>query len=207
MVIENRCALSIRASRLNRSDVRDWLKGGRVNSVFEGRLAGGMDDRGFAPETPVKGGIALDEPGFAIRTDCDKVNRQHSRYLLLSGVEVEGVLFEVCEIYKFEDGDVAGWEAYAGGHAGDEGFAPAGDAEAPFVAGFEAGEAEFRGRGGEVVAAEPGEGEECVGELDADGVEADVAGAGAAVAVAVEASQRTQAATLEGTAQDVGLRG
>jgi len=28
-----------------------------------------MDDRGFAPETPVKGGITLDNPGFAIRTD------------------------------------------------------------------------------------------------------------------------------------------
>ena len=35
-------------------------------------------DRGFAPETPVKGGITLDEPGFAIRTDCDGLNRQRS---------------------------------------------------------------------------------------------------------------------------------
>jgi hypothetical protein len=47
------------------SEVGDWLEGGKVNSVLWGRLAGGMDDRGFAPKTPVKGGIALDEPVFA----------------------------------------------------------------------------------------------------------------------------------------------
>ena len=38
-------------------------------------------DRGFAPETPVKGGITLDEPVFAIRPDCDRLNRPH----LISG--------------------------------------------------------------------------------------------------------------------------
>jgi hypothetical protein len=61
MVIENRCAFD-QGKPADRSGARDWLKGGNVNSVLQGRLARGMDDRGFAPETPVKGGIALDEP-------------------------------------------------------------------------------------------------------------------------------------------------
>jgi hypothetical protein len=50
----------------DRSGVRDRIDGGQVNSVHWGRLARGVNDRGFAPETPVKGGITLDEPGFAI---------------------------------------------------------------------------------------------------------------------------------------------
>ncbi len=55
------------------SGVGKWLDGDVVNSLLRGRLARGVgDDRGFAPETPVKGGIALDEPGFAIRWDCDR---------------------------------------------------------------------------------------------------------------------------------------
>ena len=29
----------------------------------------------FAPETPVKGGITLDDPGFAIPADCDRLER------------------------------------------------------------------------------------------------------------------------------------
>ena len=41
----------------DRNGVPDWLEGGRVDSVLQGRLARGMDDRGVAPETPVKGGI------------------------------------------------------------------------------------------------------------------------------------------------------
>jgi len=62
MVIENRGALSIRASRLDRSGMRDWLEGDKVNSVLQGRLARGIENRGFAPETPVKGESPLTNP-------------------------------------------------------------------------------------------------------------------------------------------------
>jgi hypothetical protein len=62
MVIENRGALSIRGKPAHCSGVPGWLKGGGVNSILESRLAIEIDDRGVAPETPVKGGIALDEP-------------------------------------------------------------------------------------------------------------------------------------------------
>ena len=62
----------------DRGGVGRWLESGEVNSVLRGRLARGMDDRGPAPETPVKGGITLDEPSFAIRSDCDRLNRRPS---------------------------------------------------------------------------------------------------------------------------------
>jgi hypothetical protein len=75
MAIENRGALSIGGKPADGSGVRDRLGGDEINSLLQGRLARGVDDRGFAPETPVKGGIALDEPGFAMRPDCDKLNR------------------------------------------------------------------------------------------------------------------------------------
>ena len=64
-----------------------------------------------------------------------------------------------------------------GRRAGLPGLAPALGAEAPAVAGAEAGEAELGPRGGEVVAAPAGEGEELLGDADADGVAAAVLGA------------------------------
>jgi hypothetical protein len=41
--------------------VGDWLEGGKVNSVLQGRLARGMDDRGFAPD-PSQGRDRLAHP-------------------------------------------------------------------------------------------------------------------------------------------------
>jgi hypothetical protein len=60
------------------SRMRDGLGSIEVNSVLQGRLARGIDERGFAPQTPVKGENALVEPGFAIRPDCDRLNRKRS---------------------------------------------------------------------------------------------------------------------------------
>ncbi len=56
----------------------NWLEGDGVNSLVQGRLAGRVNDRGFAPETRVKGGVALDEPGFAIHSDCGRLNGKRS---------------------------------------------------------------------------------------------------------------------------------
>jgi len=117
---------------------------------------------------------------------------------------VEGVGFEVFEVDPFEGGFVGGGEGHGRGAAGIEGFFPTGDAEAPAVAGFEAGEIEFGGGGGKIVAAEEGEIEELFGGFNADGVQADVSRAGATVAVAVEAGHGFAAAAGEWFEEDVG---
>jgi hypothetical protein len=44
-----------------------------------------------------------------------------------------------------------------------------------------------------------------VGDLDANGMEADVTGAGAAVAIAIVTGYRTQAAAFQRIAKDIGL--
>ena len=115
-----------------------------------------------------------------------------------------GVGAKVFEGDEFEGVDVGGFEYDWGGEVGFEGFGPTRDAEAPVVAGFEAWEVVFGDGGGEVVAAAAGELEEFGGHDGADGVEACVIGAGAAVAVAVEAGEWGGAAGLEGGSEDVG---
>jgi hypothetical protein len=85
-----------------------------------------------------------------------------------------------------------------------EGVFPAGNADAPFVAGLEAGETPFGTRRDEIVSIEHGKIEELLRDLDADGVLSNIFGAGAAVAIAVEASQRTAAATFQLGPEDVG---
>ena len=102
-----------------------------------------------------------------------------------------------------QGGGVGAGEDDLGGGAGFPGFLPALGAEAPAVAGVEAGEAELGARGGEVVAAGAGEGEEVVGDADADGVAAAVGGAGVAAAVAEEAGHRVEGAGLQRLAEDV----
>ncbi len=119
----------------------------------------------------------------------------------------DGVALEVFEGDEFEGGDVGGGEVDGGGEARIEGFLPWGDSEAPFVSGLEAGEVVIRHGRGKVVAAGAAEGEEFGGGFDADGVEAVVAGAGAAVAVAVKAGHGREAAGEEFSAQDVGADG
>ena len=80
-----------------------------------------------------------------------------------------------------------GLEHDAGGVAGLQCLLPARGAEAPAVAGLEAGEAVLRQGGGEVVADGAAVGEEACRHDRADGVAAVVFGAGAAGAVAEEA--------------------
>ena len=45
---KSRCSFD-QGKPADRGGVRDWLEGGEVNSVFQGRLARGIDDRGVAP--------------------------------------------------------------------------------------------------------------------------------------------------------------
>jgi hypothetical protein len=120
---------------------------------------------------------------------------------------IERVGFEVFEVDPFEGGFVGGGEGDGRCAAGIEGFFPAGDAEAPAIAGFEAGEVPLGGGRGKVVAAEEGEVQELFGGFDADGVLTDVSGAGAAVAVAVEPGHGFAAAAGEWFEEDVGTHG
>lgn len=136
---------------------------------------------------------------------CFDGGRRGSSFIIhhFAGI-IEGMGFEVFEIDPFEGGFVSGGEGDGRGAAGIEGFFPASDAEAPAIAGFEAGEIPLGRGGGEIVAAEVGEIEELFGGFNADGVEADVTGAGAAVAIAVEAGHGFAAAAGEWFEKDVG---
>jgi len=117
----------------------------------------------------------------------------------------DGVLEEDVEGDDAEGVFVGGFEDDGAGCAGLLDLEPAGGADAPAVSGFEAGEAEFRVRGGEVVAEGATGGEE--GRIDdaADGVHAAVFGAGVATAVAVEAGEGLGAAGFKREAEDVFL--
>src|ERR1700677_1763745 len=124
-----------------------------------------------------------------------------------AGDVADGVVLEVVEIDEFQRGDVGGGEDDGGRHAGVERVFPAADAEAPAVAGDEAGEIPLRDGGAEVVPLLAGELQELGSHADADGVQAGVAGAGLAETVAVETGHGGLAAALEFAAEDVGLHG
>jgi hypothetical protein len=89
------------------------------------------------------------------------------------------------------------------GSAGLLHLEPAGGAQAPAVAGFEARKAVLRHGGREVVAEGLGGFEEGGVDDAADGVDAEVVGAGLAAAGAVEAGHRLAAADAERLAKDV----
>ena len=87
--------------------------------------------------------------------------------------------------------------------AGFQRLLPARRAQAPAVRRLQPVETEFRMRGGQVVAGALAEGEEIVGHHRADRVAADVLGRGVAAAVAEEAGQRADGATLQHAAEHV----
>jgi hypothetical protein len=141
------------------------------------------------------------------RIEFEDEDEEGTRLLDVFAGIVEGVGFEVFEVDPFEGGFVGGGEGHGGSAAGIEGFFPTGDAEAPAVAGFEAGEVPLGSWSGEVVAAEEGEVQELLGGFDADGVLTDVSGTGAAVAIAVEPGHGFAAAAGEWFEEDVGAHG
>src|SRR5260221_4584528 len=114
------------------------------------------------------------------------------------------VALQVFQRNEFERGDVAGREDDRRGPAGVKRLFPARDAKAPAVARLEARELVLGDWRGQIVADDPAEGEELGGRLDANGVESVVAGAGAAIAVAVETGHGREAAGEQFAPEDVG---
>jgi len=83
------------------------------------------------------------------------------------------------------------------------GLLPTLNADAPVISRFEAGKAIFRTRRDQIVANGGLVLQEFVTELDADGVLAQVVGAGIALAVAIETGKRIGTASLQGGAENV----
>jgi hypothetical protein len=126
---------------------------------------------------------------------------------LVKRLRNDGVLQEDFEGDDFERGLVRGLEDDGAGRAVALHLEPTGGADAPAVAGLQAGKAVLRHGGGEIVAEALGGSEELGGDDAADGVDAEVVGAGGAATVAVEAGEGVHAAGLKGLAEDVLLRG
>jgi hypothetical protein len=113
------------------------------------------------------------------------------------------VLDQKLERNDLEGVFVGGFEDDRTGGSGTLDVEPAGGADTPAVAGFEAGETELRHGGAEVVAQSLGGLKEWSVDDAADGVDAMVFGARLAAACAVEARHGLAAADIEGLTQDV----
>jgi hypothetical protein len=114
-----------------------------------------------------------------------------------------GVLDQKLEGDDLEGGLVSGFEDDGTGGSGLLDLEPAGSADAPSVAGLEALEAELRHGCAEIVAESFGGGEEWGVDDAADGVDAEVVGAGLAATGAVEAGHGLATAGVERLAEDV----
>lgn len=111
---------------------------------------------------------------------------------------------EVGQAGPLERTEVGGLEHHRRGDPGGQRLEPPIGADAPPVAGLEPGEAD-RGLGRrEIVAVRPAEVEELLGDLGADHVGTEILGTGVATAVSVKTGERSVAAGLEGSAEDVG---
>jgi hypothetical protein len=115
----------------------------------------------------------------------------------------DGVLDQELERNDLEGVFVGGFEDDRAGGSSSLDLEPAGGTDAPAVARLEAGEAELRHGGAEVVAEGLGGFEEWSVDDAADGVDAMVVGASLAAAGTVEAGHGLAAADVEGLAQDV----
>lgn len=114
---------------------------------------------------------------------------------------------EFIEIDKFQGGAVSGFEADRAGDAGPQGFGPSRDADAPRIARFKTREIPFRSRRAQVVAGLTRKRQEFLRDMRADGVQADIAGAGAAITIAVKSGARRRAAQFQRLAKDIGGHG
>src|ERR1700728_1816372 len=106
--------------------------------------------------------------------------------VLSFGLFLHRMGLQILQRNEFERGDVGARENHGRSHAGVERLFPPRHAEAPAVARFEAGKLILWNRRAQVVAHRAAEGEEFGGDLDANGVETVVAGAGAAIAGAMK---------------------
>ena len=125
-------------------------------------------------------------------------------------VKLRGDYSELDEELEWDDLEgvlVCGFEDDGAGCSGLLDLQPTGGTDAPAVAGFKAGEAVLGHGGGEIVAESLGGGEE--GRVDdaADGVDAEVFGAGLAAAGAVEAGHRARSRRCRGAGRGRFYRG
>ena len=121
-------------------------------------------------------------------------------------VELAGddrVLDEELEWNDLERVFVGGFEDDGAGGSNPLDLEPSGRADAPAVAGFEAGKAKLRHGSAQIVAERLGGFEEGSVDDAADGVEAEVFGTGLAAAGAVEAGHRLAATDIKRLAEDV----
>jgi hypothetical protein len=116
----------------------------------------------------------------------------------------EGVTFQILPRHELKGGDVGAFQPHARSAAGIERLLPAGDAQAPAIAGLQAGKFVLRDGRGEVVALRAAEEQEFGGHFHADGVETDIARAGAAIAIAIKTGDRLEAAGTQAFTEDVG---
>ena len=94
--------------------------------------------------------------------------------------------FQRFQIHKLQHGDVAGFQHDGTGLAGFERLRPAPHANAPAVAGCQAGEIVFGARRDEVVALQRQIFEKGLGDVAADGVQPAVLRSGAAITIAIK---------------------
>jgi hypothetical protein len=113
------------------------------------------------------------------------------------------VLDKKLEWNDFESVLVSGFEDDRAGGTSLLDLEPTGGTDAPAVAGFEAGKAKLRHGSAQIVAERLGGFEESSVDDAADGVEAEVFGAGLAAAGAVEAGHRLAATDIKRLAEDV----
>jgi hypothetical protein len=121
-------------------------------------------------------------------------------------VELAGddrVLDEELEWNDFEGVFVGGFEDDGTGGSSLLDLEPAGCADTPAVAGFEAGKTKLRHRSAEIVAESLGGFEKRSVDDAADGVDAVIVRTGLATTGAVEAGHRLATADVEGLAEDV----
>jgi hypothetical protein len=129
------------------------------------------------------------------------------RGFLVQSFGDDGVLEEGFEGNDLKCGLVGGFEDDRAGSSGLDYLQPAGGADAPLVAGVEAGEPVLWHGGGEVVAQASRDGEELFGDDAANSMNAEVVRTGVAAAVTIEAGERVEAAGFQGLAEHVLLRG
>src|SRR5262245_60817988 len=118
-----------------------------------------------------------------------------------SSLKPDGVLFQLVERDDVQGHSMGRLEHDLRGGTGVQRLLPARGAQAPAVAGLEAGEAVLRQRRREVVALRLGEVEELGGHDDANRVKAGILAAGIAAGIAIEAGQRRRRAWLQDAAQ------
>lgn len=120
--------------------------------------------------------------------------------------QIDGEPFEIAERAISERRLVGGPQDHARRVGGFEGFLPALGAQAPAIAGFESGEADFRNRRRQIVAARFGESEKGVGHHHANRMAANILTAGVAAAVPVKARHWLDRTGLKGVAENVARR-